>query len=90
VWNEYKQVDQDFVSRRIDLKVFKEHIDSKELESLINDILTVDRIEREISRSIIFSFDWNDRKSTGSLGLKRLIVCWMLGLELICDLPFGV
>ena len=36
--NEDKQVNQDFVSRRIDLKVFKEHIDSKELESLINDI----------------------------------------------------
>ena len=72
--NEDKQVYQDFISRGVDLEIFEENVDSEELEGFINDILTIDRIEREIGRSVKFGFDWDDGKSTGGFCLKRLIV----------------
>lgn len=70
-----KQVDQNFISRTIDLKIFKEDVDSKKLECFVDDVSIIERSEWEVGRSIEIGFDRNDRKTAGCFTKKGFVVC---------------
>ena len=73
IWEKYKKINKYFISRSFDLKVFEEHIDSKNFEGLVDDILPSDSLKAGAARSIEFGSDLEDGQSTGESSFEVLV-----------------
>lgn len=49
--DQHQHIDEHFVSRTLDFEVFEEHVDPEDLECLVDDILSVDRLESLVAWS---------------------------------------
>lgn len=87
--NEHQKIHQDLVAGSVNLIILEKDVDSEELKGLVNNVPIINQGEGEIGRPIEFGLDRDDGKSTGSFGLERLVVGWVVGLELMWDLPSG-
>ena len=59
---QHKDIDQYFVSRAFDLKVFKEHINPKNSKGLIDNIIFLSSLESLVARAIKFGSERNERQ----------------------------
>ena len=78
--DQHEHIDEHFVSRALDLEVFEEHVDSKDLECLLDDVFAVDGLEGLVARPFQLGLERNERQSAGDSSLE-IVVSRVQGLS---------
>ena len=83
---EDKHIDEHLIASALDLEVFEEHVDAEILEGLVNNVVSVDRLEGLTSRTIKFGLKGNERHAACHSALE-VVVARVLGLSMLHALP---
>lgn len=71
--DQHQHIDKHFVSRALDLEVFEEHVDPEDLECLVDDILSVDRLEGLVAWTFQFGLERHKRQATRDSSLEVIV-----------------